>query len=246
MKKLVIVLIVLALLLAGFYLYQKKKTVDIIENENPVSAEEADVTVITPKELTEENFSGTIPVIEGSSALAHAARTHVNERLKEFKTEADAQVPRIREDFGADSPSANYSLEMSAAKIESDITRSIVISEYVYTGGAHGGSSYKVITASKTDDKILALGDVIENGSRPAFTKLVQEKLLAWRPDGGDSPVVFPEDVKNLTFENIPNWALSNESLILHFSQYEVGPGVLGAFEFPIPRSEIIDYMVSM
>ena len=67
---------------------------------------------------------------------------------------------------------------------------------------------------------------------------LVKNELLAWSPNDS-GPVVFEEEVADLQFESLTNWSLDNTNLILYFSQYEIGPGALGAFRFPIPLEKI-------
>ena len=240
MKKFFIILIVLLLLTAGiFYVYRQEKT-SIVSNETNERLPDQVPLTVTTTEVQEENYSGTKPVIAGTGPLAAAARAYVESRIAEFEVQANADVPAMRGEFGADSPAASYTIDMNASHQRSDRTESVIISEYVYTGGAHGSSSYKTLTVSAETGKLVSLADIIREGERENFASLVKEKLLAWRPAGSaGEPVVFEEEVANLKFEDFLNWSLDEENLVLYFSQYEVGPGVLGAFPFPIPLAEI-------
>jgi hypothetical protein len=49
--------------------------------------------------------------------------------------------------------------------------------------------------------------------------------------------------VDNLKFESFSNWSMDEENLTLYFSQYEIGPGVLGPVAFPIPLTKIKDFL---
>ncbi|MFA6256896.1 MAG: RsiV family protein [Candidatus Paceibacterota bacterium] len=243
-KSLMILIILLAIGAGAYYLYKQSRpivventTVDDTKDETPIS--------IATKEIREENYMGSKPEITGTTKLAITAREYIEQAVKTFGDQANADVPAMREEFGPDSPTASYSIEIQASLMESANTESIIISEYVYSGGAHGSSSYRVLTASKENGEILTLSDIVKQDKQGEFTSLVKNKLIAWRPSGsGDAPVVFPEDVANLTFYSFTNWALNDENLIIYFSQYEVGPGVLGAFGLPITLSEIKDLLL--
>jgi hypothetical protein len=202
-------------------------------------AKDASKISITSKDIKEENFSGTIPVISGSGLLVSSAQAYVDQTISEFRIQADTDVPNMREQFGADVASANYEIIIEAKYLKGETTESIVMSVYVYTGGAHGSNSYKVITASLTDGKILALSDILKKEKQNNFIMFLKKRLNDWRPGGGDGPVVFAEDVQNLKFNSITNWAMDDQNLIIYFSQYEIGPGVLGAIAFPISLSEV-------
>lgn len=238
MKKLLEVTLLLAVLAGLYYLYTQNKS-ETIDDQEEITKISGPIS-ITSEEIKEENFTGSKPVVAGESLLAQTAREHIANTIQEFKTQADKDVSQMREDFGPDSPPATYTIEIQAEQIESEETSSIIIGEYIYTGGAHGSSSYKVFTASKQDGKLLPLSDVIKEEQQEEFTKLIKEKLLKWSPEQSTpAPVVFEDEIANLTFISFPNWALDDDNLILYFSQYEVGPGALGAFPFPVSLTEI-------
>ena len=239
MKKSLFILLVLAAILLGAYYLYKQKNWAGMQNKPGMTEKIKTLISITSQEIREENYTGSKPVISGESMLANAAREYVENIIAEFEAQANIAVPQMRADFGADSPAASYSVDIGAGEAESEKTQSIIISIYVYTGGAHGSSSYKVLTASKKTGKLLSLSDVIKPEKEIEFLTLIKEKLNGWRPEGSDTPVLFTEDVANLSFESFANWSLDDQNLTLYFSQYEVGPGVLGAFAFPIPLAEI-------
>lgn len=239
MKKLFEVILLLAVLAGLYFLYTQNKSGTVDDQKEKV-AEISGPIFITLEEIQEENFTGSRPVIAGEGLLAQTVREHIANTIQEFKTQADKDVPQMREDFGPDSPPATYTIEIQAEQIESEETSSIIIGEYVYTGGAHGSSTYKVFTSSKQSGELLSLSDIIKEEQQKEFTKLIKEKLLKWSPDQSmPAPVVFEDEIASLTFTSLTNWALDNDNLIFYFSQYEVGPGALGAFPFPVSLAEI-------
>src|SRR3989344_5748236 len=208
MKRAPVIIIVFLVSVAGLYFYGQR-LLEIADN--------ATIT-ITSEEIREENYTGSKPVIECEGRVVDAARKYVVNQIAEFEAQANADVPAMREDWGEDSPAASYTIDLGAAALEGEKTQSVIITEYVYTGAAHGSSSYKVLTASKENGELLSLSDVAKKDKKAAFTALRKRKLNDWRPAGSDAPVVFPEDVADLSFASFENWALDNDNLTLYFA----------------------------
>jgi len=245
-KGIVYLVVLVILVVAGLYLKERHNTTSVVpETLKEETAKSLPEISIGTENIKEENFSGTRPTISGDSTVAVVARTYIEERVNEFKTEADTDVPDMREKFGADSPMASYTIDISAAEVKSEKTQSIVLSEYTYTGGANGNSSYKVITASIVSEKILSLANIIKKDKQTSFTNFVKKELKAWRPEGSTSSVIFEDEVKNLTFGSFTNWSLDDKNLTIYFDKYQIGPGVLGAVAFPLPLGKIKDFIES-
>lgn len=224
-------------------------------------AETEDIAKTTPKntnrvsiqnkDIEEENFSGKVAMISGESLLATRARAFVDEIVADFRKQADTDVPDMRKQFGADSPTAQYEIDIDAKYIESKKTESIIVSVYSYTGGAHGSSFYKSFTTSIPDGKnparLLSLSDVVKKDKEIAFTEFVKRELNSWRPENSSSSPVFPEEVQGLKFDSFTNWSFDsdNKNLIIYFSQYEIGPGVLGAVAFPLSIEKVSEFLNS-
>lgn len=251
-KKLKIVILVLILVIVGLGGMLLKKTnqpttVETTAKSETNTTEESTPTPVekTEESISEENFTGTKSIIKGSSLIAERARSYIDETIATFKKSADEEVPDMRAKFGADSPTAKYEIDMKASYVKSTKTESIIIDSYVYTGGANGDDSYKVFTASRSSGKLLVLADIIEASKHDQFVLYVKKALADWRPEGGKNPVVFPEEVGALTFDSFSNFSLDNKNLIIYFDKFAIGPGVLGAVAFPIPRIKIKDLLVS-
>ncbi len=246
MKKLAkyfLFLIVLGGVFVVGYYWKGDKTSTVLSPISPVATSVPSIK-ITKKEIKEDNFTGNMPIITGKGKLADAGRTYVDTTIKDFRTEANRDVPPMKKQFGADSPTASYEIDIDAKYIKSDKTESIVMVVYTYTGGAHGNSLYKVLTATLGKDaKILSLSEVINTSDQTAFTDLIKKELLAWRPSSTDASPVFPDDVNALKFNSFVDWSLDDKNLTLYFDQYEIGPGVLGGVAFPISLDKIKNFL---
>jgi hypothetical protein len=246
-----VIILVLALIIIGLCgILLKKNTQEPVTVDTPKEEDVQNTPISTTQEppteesIKEENFTGTKSIIKGSSVLANAARLYMDQTLASFKQSADQDVPDMRAKFGTDSPTAKYEIDLKATYIKGDKTESIIIDNYVYTGGANGDDSYKVFTASKSTGKILSLSDIILSTKHDAFVAYMKKALANWRPEGGKYSVVFPEEVGALTFDSFSNFSLSSKNLIIYFDKFAIGPGVLGAVAFPVPLSKIQGFLV--
>lgn len=230
-----ILLAVAVLLVIGIarYLKHSPKEAEVESEAIPVS--------IAKETIQEENFSGSKVAILGSSIVARSGRAYVEETISQFKSRADSEVPDIRKEFGQDAPPSHYTIDINGTYIRSATTESIVLDQYVYTGGANGSSSYKVFTASLADNVLLPLSALVKN--QDAFVAYVKKSLMEKGPEGSGQLSVFEDDVKALSFDSFSNWSLDPDNLTIYFDKYAIGPGALGAVAFPFPLSEIKQFM---
>ncbi len=239
-------IVLLAILVLAGWLYFKQNnkitTVSLATPKTDTAKNLSEITIST-KNIKEENFSGKVAVVAGKSLLAQKAEEYINQTVADFRKQANTDVPDMRAKFGADSPTAQYEIDIDAKYINGKKAESVVMLVYNYTGGAHGNSVYKVITTSLSNGKILSLSDVITKGEEKAFTAFVKKELNAWRPEGADASPVFPEDVAALKFDSFVNWSLDEKNLILYFDQYAIGPGALGPVAFPIQLVKIRNFL---
>ena len=234
--------VVLAVVLVGYFLIKPPRS----EDEGIPGAKvtgEIEPIKITQVDIKETNFSGSKPAIAGSAEVARVTREYVDQQVKDFKGDADRDVPDVREKFGADHPAANYTIDIEAKYMPGTKTNSIILNMYMYTGGANGNSLYTVFTESKKTGEMLSLSDIILTAKKEEFRMLVVNNLLSWRPEDSEGLVLFEDVVGGLTFDSFKDWSLDSENLTLYFDKYEIGPGVLGAMAFPISRSKIESYL---
>jgi len=193
--------------------------------------------VIIDTQIKETNFSGSRPVITGSSIVVSAANDYLEKEIASFKASADTDVPDLRKEFGEDAPPSHYTIDFTAKYIVGGTTESIVIDGYRYTGGANGMSFYKVFTARKDSDTLLSLRDVVRSEQQEAFVAYVKNEILTRQE------AVFVDDVNKLTFDSFKNFSFDQNALTLYFDKYEIGPGALGAVAFPLELSTIGQYL---
>lgn len=238
------VIILVILIIIGLY-FKYYKTNTTLINENPAGQNNTQTNPIsiTTKNIKEKNFTGKVSVISGESLLATTAQDFIEKTVADFKKQADTDVPDMRAKFGPDSPTAQYEIDIEAKEVNSAKTQSIVMSQYFYTGGANGNSLYKVFTASRESGEILTLSSIIRKDKQDSFTAFIKKELNAWRPDGADISMLFPDEIKNLTFSSFVNWSMDDRNLIIYFDKYQIGAGALGPVAFPIPITKIKDLL---
>lgn len=240
-KKTEIIIVILGITAIVFAIFMSKKASAPIINNQQIDNTKTVTTPITIKEqaIKEENFTGSKSVISGSGELADNARSFIEDAVASFKQSADEDVPDMRKQFGNDAPTGKYEIVLKATYLKNSKVESIVIDQYVYTGGANGSSSYKVYNISVATGKSLLLSDIIASDKQDEFVALMKKKLLSWKPEGFDSSPVFKDEVSSLTFDSFANWSMNDKSLVIYFDKYEIGPGVLGAVMFPVPLAEV-------
>lgn len=231
--------IVLVVVLAGYFLIHSPTNMVEENPDDKVTGEETPIK-ITEVDIKEANFTGKKPVVEGSARIAVEARKYIDDQVKMFKADADIEVPDMRDKFGEDHPTANYTFEMEAKYVPGTKTDSIVLSSYLYTGGANGNSLYTVFTENNATGELYPLSKLVKADKQEAFTDLVKKSLISWRPEGSEGLVVFEEVIQeDLTFEMLKDYTLDEKNLTLYFDKYEIGPGALGAVPFAIPLSRM-------
>ena len=240
MKKNLPIILILFLVVVGAFFIFKKHAVAPVE-QVPTQSQEIAITTVS---VAEQNYSGSYPKITGGGAIAVAARVYVANEIASFKKDADNEVPDIRKEFGSDSPSAQYTIDIQGTYQKGSVYDSIILSEYTFTGGAHGNSVSKVFTASK-DGAIVSLKDVISKTQQAAFVSYVKKKLLAYDSEDmqDGQPVVFTDEVEKLTLGSFENWSMDAKNLTIYFDRYAVAPGVVGDIDLQLPRKDVAKFL---
>ena len=236
MKKKFSVILLVALFACAIYFFtHKEENVTSKHKWTPISIEEA-------VEIKGKNFVGSKPVILGSARVAASARKYVNESIKEFEANAKSGTSSGSSDPKSFLP-LPYSIDMNAKYVQSFTTESIVINQYLYTGGANGNDFYRVFTGSIASDKVLLIKNVIDEKYHENFVEFVKNRLFNYRPAGSNDVVIFEDSVNALTIDSFSNWSMDNQYLVLYFDKYTVAPGALGSIVFPIPLSDVQSMM---
>ena len=133
-------------------------------------------------------------------------------------------------------------LSFHAERINGQKYKSLVLEKYQYEGGANGTSSYHVYTYSNGNSKRVSLDDIIKPESKNEFLQYIKSALNKYRIKGDNTPILFEDSIKQLTFEDLNNWSMDNENVMFYFDKYQIGPGVLGSFIFKLPIKDLSSF----
>lgn len=229
----ILVAIILAVGLSLLYFINHQSSIiPVMSNQGDTNAKVSDTegqfTQIGEQiTIDEENIKGSYPDIFGDSPIAMAARDQIQEFVADITRQANEQLPELRRDFPEAYNDRSYEVEVRGEYFSSDNTESVVLLEYMYTGGANGTSFY-VTFNQNNEGEMIGLSDIIPAKKRVAFVQLVKDRL---RSDGGSNDHdlgIFDDAVKGITFTQLDRFAVDNETLHIYFDKYEVAPGASG------------------
>jgi hypothetical protein len=159
---------------------------------------------------------------------------------KEEMTEADKD-PEIKGDYGfmynRDFATSNEILYNANGRLV------VAISDYIYTGGAHGMSAASLFTFDLRQKRRLGLEDVLKPGYEKALLPHLQ--TAARRYSGLESDDVLADDGYYLVDE-IPfttNVGITEQGIIFDYPPYEVAAYAAGEIRLFVPFSDIRDLM---
>lgn len=110
---------------------------------------------------------------------------------------------------------------------------SIVVDQYSYTGGAHGGTYQIGLTFSLKDGKLLSLDDLLKEKSPNYKEGLDKFALKSIKEING-----YYDEFKGLDAN--PDYFLKTDGLALFFQQYAYTPYVAGIPTFVIPLNQVL------
>jgi len=199
-----------------------------------------------------ENFSGQITTISVTDENHKALKDAVDSFYKEMSDSYDKVCAEyVEEAKTANEEAASsgdddlytmyYSYDISGTVTRADDKLfSICISEYSFTGGAHGETyTYGVNFDPKTGEKLSyeAFGDISDSVKSfilkdiDASGNMAEEMLFPEYKETIDE--MFETGMKDKSF-----W-FDNDRLIFAFQQYDIAPYASGIMEFHIPYSDI-------
>jgi hypothetical protein len=108
-----------------------------------------------------------------------------------------------------------------------------------YTGGAHPNSYFHSFTFDLAAEQELELADIFAPDSDPfsVIGPLVQADLILQQ--GGNADPTWIEEGTGTNPDNYQEFALNEDSLILFFPPYQVGPYALGQFAVVLPLADL-------
>ena len=118
----------------------------------------------------------------------------------------------------------------------------VLVSDYRYLGGAHGGETRVAFTFDVNSGRELTLDDLMQkdSGYREYINGVIRKEI--------DARTVSDELAEIATFEDIgdqPWFYLTPEGLVFYFQQYEYFPYVAGIQEFDIPYGNLAGMLMT-
>ncbi len=122
-------------------------------------------------------------------------------------------------------------------------TVSILFADMRDYAGAHPGTTYRALTYDLTDNKILALSDILRGSQEEIDQRIIAcftERIERSRQAQPDSTAYFP-DAETLLAEAVANgdygFYLTEEGLVFFLQEYAIAPYAAGRQEAMIPAS---------
>ncbi|WP_171038100.1 DUF3298 and DUF4163 domain-containing protein [Aquibacillus sediminis] len=117
-------------------------------------------------------------------------------------------------------------------KYQKDEKLSILTSDYMFSGGAHGSTEVKSFNFDLTEAKQVFLTDILTTDDQ-----IEQAKEYLWNYMK-DRPNIFFPDVKkeDITLGKDTSFYFTDRGIAIVFQAYEVAPGVAGNQEIEIPK----------
>jgi hypothetical protein len=115
---------------------------------------------------------------------------------------------------------------------------SLLFTDYTFTGGAHGSTISETYNYDLVNKKEISLGDIFKPGSGYlkflsdyCFEDIKRQNTLMGMDSMEDmiKPGIDPS-----VPENFARYLLTEDSLIIRFDQYQVGPGAAGSYDVRI------------
>lgn len=190
------------------------------------------------EEVEKADVSIEIPVVKGlknpqyEKELNNIIKTSVEKDLEEFKKDVEELI-ELEVEW------ESQLLTKYEVKSKSDIL-SIIVDNYVFTGGAHGQSRKDYYNIDLNNNKLLKLGDLfIENSDYKTIingeiNKEIEKQILE------EAKSYFKEDDQFVTIEANHDFYIDKKGdLVITFQPYEITPWYMGHPEFKIPKGKI-------
>lgn len=214
----------------------------------PAEETEVDTSVeIRYQEDYSDAYEIDYPQLIGNMQIIEQANDFITELVSDTKEVANRDRIESVAEFGSlptylQNP---YVLDIQAEYISSLELESLVLSTYSYFGGANGTGTFKVF--SMRGGKVIdSLEDISNRSNIKEFEKYIQEYLnqYSFNEDTIGADILFQDELSNVTLDTITDLAVDDINLYLYFSEYQIGPGVLGAQKIEIPLSKLANYLV--
>lgn len=175
----------------------------------------------------------------GNEKVDAAIKYFVSSQGADFSMDVEASLPQDEEKpatYDQWEMSGTYSLSRPAPEIVS-----VTFNIYSYSGGAHGNLFIRCLNYDLRDGKALELDNIFgDPGKALAIMSAFCEKKL--REDLGSE--VDEDMLRGGTAPdtaNFSNLSLRNDSIVVEFQPYQVGPWSIGSQSVSVPLKELAD-----
>lgn len=127
-------------------------------------------------------------------------------------------------------------------KYNHDGILSVVLLDYQYSGGAHGGTAQIGYTFDLKTGKILQLADLMQSGKD--YTAYIDQEVRS-QIDERAQAGMLDEIATFATIGDTPDYYLSNSGVVIFFQQYEYFPYAAGLQEFTVPFTDLNPYLTT-
>lgn len=243
-KNILIFILVVIVLVGGFYLYKNKKTPVVEEIKTETVSHDF---VFEKKKIQEggedkiEEINVEYPFITNAST---PAEEKINSQISEFINSTISDTKKDFKEFRDDPYLKDSATPLSLSIIYKinkntnlDVTN-VLFEIYTYSGGAHGITGIKYFVFDNKTGEVISLKDVFENSD---YLELLSKLsiLEIERIDPGLKTYTGAEEGTAPKKDNFQNFALEDSGFKLKFSDYQIGPYVVGRLEIIIPYEKL-------
>jgi hypothetical protein len=240
-KKIILVIILIAVVAVGVFIYVNKNFVPTILTPNQTQA-----MIVQDKQITDNTKPFVIkivyPQVAGVDGFNKEVLAAVNKEISDFKTNSlanDAAVKQIDPKGYAAEP-REYELDIGYDKGEIDNNVvSVILNVYNFEGGAHGASYFIPVNYSpklKQDIKLADLfpgqKDYLQKISDYCTKDLTNQLTKAL----GSLDGTYLKDGASPNADNFQFFLINKNSITFYFPQYQVAYGAAGSFKVTMPR----------
>lgn len=208
------ILIAFIIILLTFVLYQGLDIQTDNKIETRVVSEQSDY------------FEVKVEYPENKLIGSREVKSFIEERVENFKEFALEDVPELRNRGFV----AKYSLNINLENYKSKNYISYVLFISEYTGGANVNQIVESFVYEEDSENKVSITDVVYDKSK--FISELYRKL----EEKDKSIGIFSNDIE---IESINNFYITDSSLVVLFSKYEVAPGAAGIVTITIPREKL-------
>lgn len=119
---------------------------------------------------------------------------------------------------------------------------SVVLMDYQYTGGAHGGTVQSSFTFDLATGIALKLSDLMDSATdfTGFINTAIRNEINRWVAEGGISEFEFSK-FKDIGVD--PAFYLTNDAVVFYFQEYSYFPYAAGIQEFTVTYTDLSDLM---